>query len=86
MKQSRYPFAIPDRPRRGHPDGLDTVVDPVTEEIEAASAEAVALECRREHLDQLVDVARDGLGRPDRFGEDPLRSGLSLVHNGNDRF
>src|SRR3984893_8800807 len=57
------------RQRRPDADGLDAVVDPVKEQIEAPRAETLGLECFAELANELVCIAGNGLRRADRLGE-----------------
>src|SRR5690606_29524049 len=61
------------RARRADADGLQGIVDPVEEKVEAAGAEAALLQLPAEIADKGDRIARDGFGRADRLAEDPSR-------------
>src|SRR6516164_9683905 len=68
-QQPGQTFDVTDWQRRTDADSLCAVVDTKADEVEAARAEALCLERRAEPDDELANVACDGLGRRDGFGE-----------------
>src|ERR1019366_2833034 len=62
-------FYVAHRQRRSDPERLDTVVDPVKEQIETPCAEAFGFERLAELQEELGRIAGDGFGGADRLGE-----------------
>ena len=79
-EQPGQPPDVTHRLGRADAHGLDAVVDPMAEEIEASRAEAAVLQRKAEVGDEQADVSGDGLGGANRLGKvapcfDPLRDG-----------
>ena len=60
-------FGVAHRQGRADADGLDVIVDPVTEKIEPPRPEALPFQRCAERIDELADIAGDGFGRTDRL-------------------
>jgi hypothetical protein len=68
--QAREPLHVPRRGRRPDTHRPNPVVDPAEQQIQPAGAQPPLLERGAEQDHQLAQIAVDGLGRGDRFGED----------------
>ena len=68
-EQPRQTLHVAHGLRRSDPDRLDTVVDPVKQQIETPCAEAFGFERLAELDDKLPRIAGDGFGGADRLGE-----------------
>jgi len=68
-EQPRQTLYVAHRQRRSNPDRLDTIVDPVKEQIETPCPEPFGFERLAELHDELGRIAGDGFRGADRLGE-----------------